>query len=189
MLYVFRISLFDPSPRLGNRSWLYSPPQIDSWNPYPVCKSQEVPHCARVPLLHHISRQSSRVDTVQHLQTHTPPLAVARPARDFSDNFDQRSYLSFKPPRAKKKNIANMPKRKRTVADTVQNKLEKYRIDIFRALSSAKVHERKRFSNKLHEPGITVAKKTRLEREYAALKVCNSTISITIFCIRKRIIN
>ncbi|KAJ4861846.1 BUD22 domain-containing protein [Trichoderma breve] len=63
-----------------------------------------------------------------------------------------------------------MPKRKRTVADTVQNKLEKYRIDIFRALSSAKVHERKRFSNKLHEPGITVAKKTRLEREYAALK-------------------
>ncbi|KAK4072776.1 uncharacterized protein Triagg1_5821 [Trichoderma aggressivum f. europaeum] len=63
-----------------------------------------------------------------------------------------------------------MPKRKRTVADTVQNKLEKYRIDIFRALSSAKVHERKRFSNKLHEPGITVAKKTRLEREYAVLK-------------------
>ncbi|UKZ49954.1 hypothetical protein TrVGV298_004209 [Trichoderma virens] len=63
-----------------------------------------------------------------------------------------------------------MPKRKRTVAETVQNKLEKYRIDIFRALSSAKVHERKRFSNKLHEPGITVAKKTRLEREYAVLK-------------------
>ncbi|KAL7951610.1 Bud-site selection protein, partial [Trichoderma barbatum] len=63
-----------------------------------------------------------------------------------------------------------MPKRKRTVADTVQNKLEKYRIDIFRALSAAKVHERKRFSNKLHEPGITVAKKTRLEREYAVLK-------------------
>ncbi|KAL7938724.1 Bud-site selection protein [Trichoderma chlorosporum] len=63
-----------------------------------------------------------------------------------------------------------MPKRKRTVADTVQNKLEKYRIDIFRALSSAKVHERKRFSSKLHEPGITVAKKTRLEREYAVLK-------------------
>ncbi|KAL7910808.1 Bud-site selection protein [Trichoderma velutinum] len=63
-----------------------------------------------------------------------------------------------------------MPKRKRTVADTVQSKLEKYRIDIFRALSSAKVHERKRFSSKLHEPGITVAKKTRLEREYAVLK-------------------
>ncbi|RFU76735.1 bud22 family [Trichoderma arundinaceum] len=63
-----------------------------------------------------------------------------------------------------------MPKRKRSVADTVQNKLEKYRIEIFRALSSAKVLERKRFSSKLHEPGITVAKKTRLEREYAVLK-------------------
>jgi hypothetical protein len=65
-----------------------------------------------------------------------------------------------------------MPKRKRSVADTVQNKLEKYRIDIFRALSSAKVSERKRFSTKLREPGITVAKKTRLEREYGVLKVC-----------------
>lgn len=65
-----------------------------------------------------------------------------------------------------------MPKRKRSVAEAVQNKLEKYRIEIFRALSSAKVFERKRFSNKLHEPGITVAKKTRLEREYAVLKVC-----------------
>ncbi|KAM0480987.1 hypothetical protein ACHAPX_003878 [Trichoderma viride] len=63
-----------------------------------------------------------------------------------------------------------MPKRKRSVADTVQNKLEKYRIDIFRALSSAKVSERKRFSTKLREPGITVAKKTRLEREYGVLK-------------------
>ncbi|KAK1248516.1 hypothetical protein MKX08_006736 [Trichoderma sp. CBMAI-0020] len=63
-----------------------------------------------------------------------------------------------------------MPKRKRSVADTVQNKLEKYRIDIFRALSSAKVFERKRFSTKLREPGITVAKKTRLEREYGVLK-------------------
>ncbi|KAM0265671.1 hypothetical protein ACHAQJ_000105 [Trichoderma viride] len=63
-----------------------------------------------------------------------------------------------------------MPKRKRSVADAVQNKLEKHRIDIFRALSSAKVFERKRFSSKLHEPGITVAKKTRLEREYAVLK-------------------
>ncbi|KAK1251739.1 hypothetical protein MKX07_007218 [Trichoderma sp. CBMAI-0711] len=63
-----------------------------------------------------------------------------------------------------------MPKRKRSVAETVQIKLEKYRIDIFRALSSAKVHERKRFSIKLHEPGITVAKKTRLEREYGVLK-------------------
>ncbi|KAL7820635.1 Bud-site selection protein [Trichoderma gracile] len=63
-----------------------------------------------------------------------------------------------------------MTKRKRSVAETVQIKLEKYRIDIFRALSSAKVHERKRFSIKLHEPGITVAKKTRLEREYGELK-------------------
>ncbi|KAL7970343.1 Bud-site selection protein, partial [Trichoderma sp. SZMC 28014] len=63
-----------------------------------------------------------------------------------------------------------MPKRKRSVADTVQSKLEKYRIDIFRALSSAKVFERKRFSTKLREPGITVAKKTRLEREYGVLK-------------------
>ncbi|KAL7924911.1 Bud-site selection protein [Trichoderma austrokoningii] len=63
-----------------------------------------------------------------------------------------------------------MPKRKRSVADTVQNKLEKHRIDIFRALSSAKVFERKRFSTKLREPGITVAKKTRLEREYEVLK-------------------
>ncbi|PTB44302.1 uncharacterized protein TrAFT101_002864 [Trichoderma asperellum] len=63
-----------------------------------------------------------------------------------------------------------MPKRKRSVAETVQNKLEKYRIDIFRALSSAKVYERKRFSTKLREPGITVAKKTRLEREYGVLK-------------------
>ncbi|KAL6890715.1 Bud-site selection protein [Trichoderma evansii] len=63
-----------------------------------------------------------------------------------------------------------MPKRKRSVADTVQNKLEKYRIDIFRALSSAKVFERKRFSTKLREPGITVAKKTRLNREYEVLK-------------------
>ncbi|KAM0460765.1 hypothetical protein ACHAO4_001557 [Trichoderma viride] len=63
-----------------------------------------------------------------------------------------------------------MPKRKRSVADAVQNKLEKYRIDIFRALSSAKVFERKRFSTKLREPGITVAKKTRLEREYGVLK-------------------
>ncbi|KAH6605900.1 bud22 family [Trichoderma cornu-damae] len=63
-----------------------------------------------------------------------------------------------------------MPKRKRSVADAVQNKLEKYRIEIFRALSSAKVFERKRFSNKLHEPGITVAKKIRLEQEYAVLK-------------------
>ncbi|PNP37394.1 hypothetical protein TGAMA5MH_10693 [Trichoderma gamsii] len=63
-----------------------------------------------------------------------------------------------------------MPKRKRSVADTVQTKLEKYRIDIFRALSSAKVFERKRFSTKLREPGITVAKKTRLEREYGVLK-------------------
>lgn len=66
-----------------------------------------------------------------------------------------------------------MPKRKRSVADTVQTKLEKYRIDIFRALSSAKVFERKRFSTKLREPGITVAKKTRLEREYGVLKVCS----------------
>ncbi|TFB06633.1 hypothetical protein CCMA1212_000470 [Trichoderma ghanense] len=64
-----------------------------------------------------------------------------------------------------------MTKRKRSVAETVQIKLEKYRIDIFRALSSAKVHERKRFSIKLREPGITVAKKTRLEREYGVLKL------------------
>ncbi|PTB69135.1 Bud-site selection protein [Trichoderma citrinoviride] len=63
-----------------------------------------------------------------------------------------------------------MTKRKRSVAETVQIKLDKYRIDIFKALGSAKVHERKRFSIKLHEPGITVAKKTRLEREYAVLK-------------------
>ncbi|KAL7787906.1 Bud-site selection protein, partial [Trichoderma ceciliae] len=63
-----------------------------------------------------------------------------------------------------------MPKRKRSVAEAVQNKLEKYRIDIFRALSAAKVFERKRFSSKLHEPGITIAKKTRLECEYAVLK-------------------
>lgn len=71
-----------------------------------------------------------------------------------------------------------MPKRKRSVADAVQNKLEKYRIDIFRALSSAKVFERKRFSTKLREPGITVAKKTRLEREYVVLKVCSPAKSM-----------
>ena len=68
-----------------------------------------------------------------------------------------------------------MTKRKRSVAETVQIKLDKYRIDIFKALGSAKVHERKRFSIKLHEPGITVAKKTRLEREYAVLKVRRPT--------------
>ncbi|KAL7810018.1 Bud-site selection protein [Trichoderma aethiopicum] len=70
----------------------------------------------------------------------------------------------------KHRQTVDMTKRKRSVAETVQIKLEKYRIDIFRALSSTKVHERKRFSIKLHEPGITVAKKTRLEREYGVLK-------------------
>lgn len=99
-----------------------------------------------------------------------PLAALCRDTRDFFDNFDQDLILALNSPEPKKI-IVNMPKRKRSVADAVQTKLEKYRIDIFRALSSAKVHERKRFSNKLHEPGITVAKKTRLEREYAVLKV------------------
>lgn len=65
-----------------------------------------------------------------------------------------------------------MPKRKRSVESTVQNKLEKYRIDIFRALSSAKAFERKRFSTRLREEDITAEKKARLEREFKVLKVC-----------------
>ncbi|KAK5995217.1 hypothetical protein PT974_03615 [Cladobotryum mycophilum] len=63
-----------------------------------------------------------------------------------------------------------MPKRKRSVEEAVQTKLEKYRIDIFRAISSAKAAERKRFGIRLRESGIPADKKARLEREYGMLK-------------------
>ncbi|KOS20063.1 BUD22 family protein [Escovopsis weberi] len=63
-----------------------------------------------------------------------------------------------------------MPKRKRSVEDAVHNKLEKHRIAIFRAISSAKAAERKRFSARLREPGLTSQKKARLEREHNLLK-------------------
>ncbi|KAL6875227.1 Bud-site selection protein [Trichoderma novae-zelandiae] len=132
------------------------------------------PHCDGVP-----SCTNFLARTQYRLWKCTRPASSHRAGipRDFSNLFDPRSYLSFQDcpeqHQEEEKKISStveMPKRKRSVAETVQIKLEKYRIDIFRALSSAKVHERKRFSIKLHEPGITVARKTRLEREYAVLK-------------------
>jgi hypothetical protein len=64
-----------------------------------------------------------------------------------------------------------MPKRKRNSEPSLQEKLEKHRDGIFRALKAAKGFERQRLSKRLHDEGITPAKQERLEREVAVLKV------------------
>lgn len=68
-----------------------------------------------------------------------------------------------------------MPKRKRSGELSLQEKLEKHREDIFRALKTAKGFERQRLSKRLRDDGVTPDKKERLEREVAVLKVCRIT--------------
>lgn len=69
-----------------------------------------------------------------------------------------------------------MSKRKRSGEPTLQEKLEKHREDISRALKAAKGFERQRLSKRLREDGITPDKQERLEREVAVLKVCQQLV-------------
>lgn len=64
-----------------------------------------------------------------------------------------------------------MPKRKRSGASSVNEKLEKCRNEVARALKLAKAFERQRMNKRLHDDGITPEKKERLNREIAVIKV------------------
>ncbi len=69
-----------------------------------------------------------------------------------------------------------MPKRKRSSGSSIQEKLEKCRNDVARALKLAKAFERQRMNKRLHDDGITDEKKERLDREIAVLKVRPGTM-------------
>ncbi|KAH6894351.1 Bud-site selection protein [Thelonectria olida] len=63
-----------------------------------------------------------------------------------------------------------MPKRKRSGEISPQDRLNKLSDDISRALKTAKGFERQRLSKRIHDDGITLDKKERLDREITVLK-------------------
>lgn len=67
-----------------------------------------------------------------------------------------------------------MPKRKRTVEETVEDQLSKFGQELHHALKLAKGFERQRQAKRLKDSKATPEKKERLQKEIVVLKVCPS---------------
>lgn len=63
-----------------------------------------------------------------------------------------------------------MGKRKRS-DDSLDEKLERHKTDLFRALKKVKGFERQRLARRIHEKGIPAERKEKFELEVAVLKV------------------
>lgn len=68
-----------------------------------------------------------------------------------------------------------MPKRKRTVEETVEEKLSQYGKELHHALKVAKGFERQRQAKRLRDSNATPEKIHRLRKEVVVLKVCLSS--------------
>jgi len=64
-----------------------------------------------------------------------------------------------------------MPKRKRTVEETVEKQLSKFHQELHHALKLAKGFERQRQAKRLKDPKATPDKKERIQKEVVVLKV------------------
>ena len=68
-----------------------------------------------------------------------------------------------------------MGKRKRSSEESLDERLERYNRDLFRALKKVKGFERQRLSRRIREKGIPSEKKDKFELQVAVLKVCVPT--------------
>lgn len=64
-----------------------------------------------------------------------------------------------------------MGKRKRASEESLEERLEQHKTDLFRALKKVKGFERQRLSRKIREKGIPPEKKEKIDLEIAVLKV------------------
>lgn len=64
-----------------------------------------------------------------------------------------------------------MVKRKRGSEESLEERLEKYKTDLFRALKKVKGFERQRLSKKIRDKGIPPETKEKIDLEIAVLKV------------------
>lgn len=65
-----------------------------------------------------------------------------------------------------------MGKRKRSSGESLEERLEQYKTDLFRALKKVKGFERQRLSKRIREKGISQERKEKFDLEIAVLKVC-----------------
>lgn len=64
-----------------------------------------------------------------------------------------------------------MVKRKRASEESLEERLEQFKTDLFRALKKVKGFERQRLSRKVREKGIPPEKKEKIDLEIGVLKV------------------
>lgn len=64
-----------------------------------------------------------------------------------------------------------MVKRKRS-EDSLEERLERHKTDLFRALKKVKGFERQRLSRRVNEKGLAPENKEKFELQIAVLKVC-----------------
>ena len=64
-----------------------------------------------------------------------------------------------------------MGKRKRVAEESLDEKLERHKTDLFRAIKKVKGFERQRLAKRIHEKGISDEMKAKFELEVAVLKV------------------
>lgn len=72
-----------------------------------------------------------------------------------------------------------MPKRKRTVEETVEEQLAKFSQELHHALKLAKGFERQRQTKRLKDSKAPPEKKERIQKEIAVLKVCPIPRTVT----------